>query len=71
MPFVLLSGETWIKNNGSDFYLDFSTHDTRNIKAIVYDHFTFQTLNYCLCFDYATSQLTCEVSDLFLIEGHW
>jgi len=32
MPFVLLSGETWIKNNGSDFYLDFSTHDTRNIK---------------------------------------
>nr|TKW21402.1 hypothetical protein SEVIR_4G161000v2 [Setaria viridis]TKW21403.1 hypothetical protein SEVIR_4G161000v2 [Setaria viridis] len=32
MPFVLRSGETWIKNNGSDFYLDFSTRDTRNIK---------------------------------------
>ncbi|AQK82749.1 alpha-glucan water dikinase 1 chloroplastic isoform X1 [Zea mays] len=32
MPFVLRSGETWIKNNGSDFFLDFSTHDVRNIK---------------------------------------
>ncbi|XP_021304642.1 alpha-glucan water dikinase, chloroplastic isoform X2 [Sorghum bicolor] len=32
MPFVLRSGETWIKNNGSDFFLDFSTRDTRNIK---------------------------------------
>uniref|UniRef100_A0A0E0LBX9 Uncharacterized protein n=1 Tax=Oryza punctata TaxID=4537 RepID=A0A0E0LBX9_ORYPU len=28
MPFVLRSGETWMKNNGSDFYLDFSTKDT-------------------------------------------
>ncbi|XP_047318795.1 alpha-glucan water dikinase, chloroplastic [Impatiens glandulifera] len=25
MPFVLLSGEKWIKNNGSDFYAEFST----------------------------------------------
>ncbi|XP_040380962.1 alpha-glucan water dikinase, chloroplastic [Oryza brachyantha] len=25
MPFVLRSGETWMKNNGSDFYLDFGT----------------------------------------------
>ncbi|TYH96299.1 hypothetical protein ES332_A12G167800v1 [Gossypium tomentosum] len=24
MPFVLLSGEKWIKHNGSDFYVDFS-----------------------------------------------
>ncbi|KAJ4974404.1 hypothetical protein NE237_007578 [Protea cynaroides] len=24
MPFVLLSGGNWIKNNGSDFYIDFS-----------------------------------------------
>ncbi|CAL5038507.1 unnamed protein product [Urochloa decumbens] len=32
MPFVLRSGESWIKNNGSDFYLDFITHDTRNTK---------------------------------------
>lgn len=24
MPFVLLSGENWIKNNNSDFYVDFS-----------------------------------------------
>ncbi|CAN6164009.1 unnamed protein product [Urochloa humidicola] len=32
MPFVLRSGESWIKNNGSDFYLDFSTRDTRNTK---------------------------------------
>uniref|UniRef100_A0A0E0PYA1 alpha-glucan, water dikinase n=1 Tax=Oryza rufipogon TaxID=4529 RepID=A0A0E0PYA1_ORYRU len=28
MPFVFRSGETWMKNNGSDFYLDFSTKDT-------------------------------------------
>ncbi|WVZ77602.1 hypothetical protein U9M48_025453 [Paspalum notatum var. saurae] len=32
IPFVLRSGETWIKNNGSDFYLDLSIRDTRNIK---------------------------------------
>lgn len=32
IPFVLRSGETWIKNNDSDFYLDLSTCDTRNIK---------------------------------------
>lgn len=51
MPFVLRSGETWIKNNGSDFFLDFSTHDVRNIKAIVSAHFTLQT-SYCFfCFD--------------------
>ncbi|XP_063943911.1 alpha-glucan water dikinase, chloroplastic isoform X3 [Daucus carota subsp. sativus] len=25
MPFVLLSGENWIKNNGSDFYIDLSS----------------------------------------------
>nr|CAB3503384.1 unnamed protein product [Digitaria exilis] len=42
MPFVLRSGETWIKNNGSDFYLDFSAPDTRKIKAIVPVHFIFQ-----------------------------
>jgi hypothetical protein len=46
MPFVLRSGETWIKNNGSDFYLDFSTCDTRNIKAILSVHFTFEILNH-------------------------
>lgn len=32
MPFVLRSGETWIKNNGSDFYLDFSPRVTKNTK---------------------------------------
>ncbi|TVU11220.1 hypothetical protein EJB05_44793, partial [Eragrostis curvula] len=33
MPFVLRSGETWIKNNGSDFYLDFSAaRVTKNTK---------------------------------------
>ncbi|KAL6604777.1 hypothetical protein ACP70R_042721 [Stipagrostis hirtigluma subsp. patula] len=34
MPFVLRSGETWIQNNGSDFYLDFSTRVTKNTKEI-------------------------------------
>lgn len=29
MPFVLLSGEKWIKNNGSDFYVDFRTQPQR------------------------------------------
>ena len=24
MPFVLVSGGKWIKNNGSDFYVEFS-----------------------------------------------
>ncbi|GJN28792.1 hypothetical protein PR202_gb16957 [Eleusine coracana subsp. coracana] len=35
MPFVLRSGESWIKNNGSDFYLDFSAHvtNTNNTKG--------------------------------------
>ncbi|KAL6851874.1 hypothetical protein ACP4OV_020059 [Aristida adscensionis] len=32
LPFVLRCDETWIKNNGSDFYLDFSTHVTKNTK---------------------------------------
>ncbi|KAF2926925.1 alpha-glucan water dikinase, chloroplastic [Oryza sativa Japonica Group] len=32
MPFVLRSGETWMKNNGSDFYLDFSTKVAKNTK---------------------------------------
>lgn len=51
MPFVLRSGETWIKNNGSDFFLDFSTSDARNIKVIAFVHFTLQT-SYCFfCFD--------------------
>ncbi|CAM0912167.1 unnamed protein product [Alopecurus aequalis] len=29
MPFVLRRGETWIKNNDSDFYLDFKTKVTK------------------------------------------
>ncbi|KAL6639875.1 hypothetical protein ACP70R_022470 [Stipagrostis hirtigluma subsp. patula] len=32
MPFVLRSGETWIQNNGSDFYLDISTRVAKNTK---------------------------------------
>lgn len=35
MPFVLRRGETWIKNNDSDFYLDFNTKVTKKSKAIV------------------------------------
>jgi hypothetical protein len=35
MPFVLRRGETWIKNNDSDFYLDFKTKVTKKAKAIV------------------------------------
>ncbi|XP_047078061.1 alpha-glucan water dikinase 1, chloroplastic-like isoform X1 [Lolium rigidum] len=34
MPFVLRRGETWIKNNDSDFYLDFKTKVTKKAKAI-------------------------------------
>ncbi|CAL5022240.1 unnamed protein product [Urochloa decumbens] len=30
MPFVLRSNETWIKNNASDFYLDFSRRITKS-----------------------------------------
>ncbi|CAM0912165.1 unnamed protein product [Alopecurus aequalis] len=33
MPFVLRRGETWIKNNDSDFYLDFKTKVTKKAKA--------------------------------------
>uniref|UniRef100_A0A8R7V0U6 Alpha-glucan water dikinase, chloroplastic n=1 Tax=Triticum urartu TaxID=4572 RepID=A0A8R7V0U6_TRIUA len=32
MPFVLRRGETWIKNNDSDFYLDFNTKVTKKSK---------------------------------------
>ncbi|XP_051203433.1 alpha-glucan water dikinase, chloroplastic isoform X2 [Lolium perenne] len=32
MPFVLRRGETWIKNNDSDFYLDFKTKVTKKAK---------------------------------------
>ncbi|KAL5225848.1 hypothetical protein ABZP36_012487 [Zizania latifolia] len=32
MPFVLRSGETWMKNNGSDFYLDLSTQVAKHTK---------------------------------------
>ncbi|KAM0856328.1 hypothetical protein ACQ4PT_049161 [Festuca glaucescens] len=32
MPFVLRHGETWIKNNDSDFYLDFKTKVTKKAK---------------------------------------
>ncbi|KAG8075969.1 hypothetical protein GUJ93_ZPchr0006g42774 [Zizania palustris] len=32
MPFVLRSGETWMKNNESDFYVDFSTQVAKNTK---------------------------------------
>ncbi|KAL5200732.1 hypothetical protein ABZP36_021935 [Zizania latifolia] len=32
MPFVLRSGETWMKNNDSDFYVDFSTQVAKNTK---------------------------------------
>ncbi|XP_031124522.1 alpha-glucan water dikinase, chloroplastic [Ipomoea triloba] len=31
MPFVLLCGEKWIKNNGSDFYVDFRTQPRRDV----------------------------------------
>ncbi|CAH9102815.1 unnamed protein product [Cuscuta europaea] len=31
MPFVLLCGEKWIKNNGSDFYVDFSTQPYQDV----------------------------------------
>ncbi|RAL51823.1 hypothetical protein DM860_010541 [Cuscuta australis] len=31
MPFVLLCGEKWIKSNGSDFYVDFSTQPVRDV----------------------------------------
>ncbi|KAH0756297.1 hypothetical protein KY290_026567 [Solanum tuberosum] len=33
MPFVLLSGEKWIKNQGSDFYVDFSAASKLALKA--------------------------------------
>ncbi|CAN6238024.1 unnamed protein product [Urochloa humidicola] len=32
MPFVLRSNQTWIKNNTSDFYLDFSRRITKSIE---------------------------------------
>jgi hypothetical protein len=35
MPFVLRRGETWIKNNDSDFYLDLKTKVTKKPKAIL------------------------------------
>ncbi|XP_019166630.1 PREDICTED: alpha-glucan water dikinase, chloroplastic-like [Ipomoea nil] len=31
MPFVLLCGEKWIKNSGSDFYVDFRTQPQRDV----------------------------------------
>ncbi|NP_001234405.2 glucan water dikinase isoform X1 [Solanum lycopersicum] len=33
MPFVLFSGEKWIKNQGSDFYVDFSAASKLALKA--------------------------------------
>lgn len=33
MPFVLLSGEKWIKNQGSDFYVDFSVASKPALKV--------------------------------------
>ncbi|KAM3202848.1 alpha-glucan water dikinase, chloroplastic [Capsicum annuum] len=33
MPFVLLSGEKWIKNQGSDFYVDFGAASKPALKA--------------------------------------
>jgi hypothetical protein len=49
MPFVLRSGEKWIKNNDSDFYLDFSAHVTNSTKVLVTVYFRLQTLNYSDC----------------------
>lgn len=72
MPFVLRSGETWIKNNGSDFYLDFSAHvtNTKNTKVIVAIHFRFQMLNCTVCFDSCTGLLLIQLFNLFCIEGY-
>lgn len=33
MPFVLLSGEKWIKNQGSDFYVDFGAASKPALKV--------------------------------------
>lgn len=33
MPFVLFSGEKWIKNQGSDFYVDFSAASKLALKV--------------------------------------
>lgn len=65
MPFVLRSGETWIKNNGSDFFLDFSTRDARNIKAIASVHFTLQT-SYASSASTVLQSLTCKTLQFVL-----
>lgn len=33
MPFVLLSDGKWMKNNGSDFYIDFGSETTKSWKV--------------------------------------
>lgn len=37
MPFVLLSGEKWIKNNGSNFYIAFDSGKKQTQKVRILD----------------------------------
>lgn len=36
MPFVLQSGGNWIKNKGSDFYVDFS-YESEQVQQVTID----------------------------------
>lgn len=61
MPFVLLSGEKWIKNQGSDFYVDFGAASKPALKVFLLPNllkitcytFVFGVLVFCwpvICF---------------------
>ena len=47
MPFVLLSNGRWIKNNGSDFYIEFS-RGSKHVQKVVIS-FVFQQVFFVLC----------------------